>query len=83
MPRKMGRTTLDTMMDFEELESKFNFEDRPPFTITGTNIVCSICRSMFAGGSWKRLDCPRCMAVEEKGIGSKIHNFFARVAYEQ
>ena len=83
MPRKMARRKItETMMDFRQIESRFNYEERYPFTITGTNIVCSICRSMFAGGSWKRLDCPRCRAVEERKIGRMIQNYFARIYSE-
>ena len=79
----MNRKIASTMMDFHEIESKLMYEERYPFTITNMNIVCSVSWTTFSDGPYCRLDCPSCMAVEERGVGSMIQNYLARNSYEK
>ncbi len=66
----------------ERIRRVLNFTERPPFTVLQTQAICEICHTIFGGGRRDRLDCPKCMAVEERGVGSMIQNFLARISYE-
>ena len=67
----------------EHIKRVLSFTERPPFTILQTQAMCEICHTISDGGRQDRLDCPRCMAVEERGVGSMIQNYLARNSYEK
>ena len=71
-------------MGVKRSKSEWHFRFHPPFEGINEHVKCKVCWTVFVEEDFdNNIRCPRCLAKEARNIGSKIHNFFARVSYEQ
>ncbi len=69
-------------MGVKRTNTEWHFRFRPPFESINEHVRCNVCETVFIEEDFDMVRCPRCLAMEARNIGSKIHNFFARISHE-